>query len=265
LFYTLNRRAIQKETARQQAIQKEEARKADEELARQQAIQKEEARKADEKLARHQAVVSEQRRIMMELHDDLGGTLGSLFYTLDGYLLDQESGLPVSPDLELLKNTSNDAMKQLREVMRNNVARELPLPIFVRTLTEQARALAQASRLEWKLERDDVFPEVQLSGQKVHNALLIVKEALQNIRKHAAAKSFLLKVHLEGEYSDAMSVTLSDDGIGMKENNGGQRIDGSGNGLLNMQGRAEDLGGTLTISNPPEGGTTLRLLFPLEE
>ncbi|MFK8161025.1 MAG: sensor histidine kinase, partial [Lewinella sp.] len=247
LFYTLNRRAIQKETIRQQAIQKEEA------------------RKADEKLARHQAVVSEQRRIMMELHDDLGGTLGSLFYTLDGYLLDQESGFPVTPDLELLKNTSSDAMKQLREVMKNNVARELPLPIFVRTLTEQARAVAQASKLTWKLERDDVFPEIKLSGRQVHNALLIAKEALQNIRKHAKATSFVLRVQLEGEASETMSIQLTDDGVGMKENNDDQRTDGTGNGLINMRRRAEDLGGILIVEHPSEGGTSLQLRFPLEE
>lgn len=247
LFYSLNRRAIQKETARQQAIQKEEA------------------RKAEEKLARHQAVVSEQRRIMMELHDDLGGTLGTLFYTLDGYLLDKESGLPVAPDLELLKNTSSDAMKQLREVMKNNVARELPLPIFVRTLTEQARAVTQASKLTWKLERDDVFPETKLSGRQVHNALLIVKEALQNIRKHAKAASFTLKLQLEGETSETFSIKLTDDGIGLKESNDDQRTDGTGNGLLNMQRRAEDLGGTLTVEHPTSGGTSLQLRFPLEE
>lgn len=244
LFYALNRRAVRQETARQQAIQKEEA------------------RKADEKLARHQAVVSEQRRIMMELHDDLGGTLGSLFYTLDGYLLDQESGLPVAPDLELLKNTSSDAMKKLREVMKNNVAREMPLPVFVRTLTELARATAMSSRLNWKLVKDDHFPEWQLNGQQVHNTLLIVKEALQNIRKHAKATSFIFKLHLE---ASSLAITLADNGVGIKTAETDQRTDGTGNGLANMQRRADDLGGTLTITSPPDGGTRLELRFPLKE
>lgn len=246
LFYSLNRRAVHRETARQQAIQKEEA------------------RKADETLKRHQAVVSEQRRIMMELHDDLGGTLGSLFYTLDGYLLDKESGLPVQPDFELLKNTSGDALKQLREVMKNNIARELPLPVFIRTLTEQARMMASRSRLNWELEKDDLFPELQLSSRQVHNALLIVKEALQNIRKHAQASSFVLKMHLR-KPDEMLYITLTDDGTGMEEQTAlHQREDGTGNGLVNMRRRAEDLGGDLHLSTPPSGGTSLQLSFPLK-
>jgi len=244
-IYLFNRRAVEKEITRQQAIQKEEA------------------RKADEKLARHQAVVTEQRRIMRELHDDLGGTLGSLFYTLDGYLLDKESGLPVSPDLELLKNTSSDAMKKLQKVMKNNAVKDVPLPIFIRTLMEQARATARSYQLEWKVEKDDFFPEVLLKGQQVHNALLIVKEALQNIRKHAEATSFTLGLQLEGEASDTLSITLKDNGVGLKERPTAPRSDGSGNGLQNMQRRAEDLDGTLTLSTPPEGGTILQLRFPL--
>lgn len=247
LFYYLNRRAVQRETARQEALRREEA------------------RRSAETLARHRAVVSEQRRIMMELHDDLGGTLGSLFYTLDGYLLDQVSGLPVQPDFEQLKTTSGDAMKKLREVMKNNVSREMALPVFVRTLTEQARALATGNRLDWELEKDPQFPDLQLSSQQVHNALLIVKEALQNIRKHARATSFTLSIHLEDGPDNALSIVLTDNGVGLGEVPADHREDGTGNGLQNMHRRAEDLDGTLNIiTRPTTGGTRLSLSFPLK-
>ncbi|WP_175489347.1 ATP-binding protein [Neolewinella agarilytica] len=242
-FYYFNRRAVRRETERQQAIQKEQA------------------RQAAETLARHQAVVSEQRRIMMELHDDLGGTLGSLFYKLDGYLLDQESGLEINPDFEQLKNTSGEAMKKLREVMKSNVAKELPLPVFARKLVDMARASAQSARLEWTLERDDAFPEIELSSQQVHNALLIFKEALQNIRKHAKATSFSLRLHLDPD--NTFLISLTDDGIGMPSAAAAERHDGTGNGLHNMRRRAADLQGTLSITSPPAGGTVLQLHFPL--
>jgi len=246
-FFYSRRRAVRRETARQEVIRAEEA------------------RIAEEKLARHKAVVAEQRRIMMELHDDLGGTLGSLFYTLDGYLLDQESGLTVEPDFEMLKNASGDAMKQLREVMKSNVAREMSLPVFVRTLTEQARAMAISSRLEWELEKDSQFPQLQLSSQQVHNALLVSKEGLQNIRKHAKATSFSLKLHLQGTPDNLLSITLTDNGIGVGQLSTEHREDGTGNGLRNMQRRAKDLGGNLTISNLPEGGAQMKLSFPLKD
>lgn len=244
-FYYLARQAVRKETAKQEAIRKEDA------------------RKADENLKRHQAVVAEQRRIMMELHDDLGGTLGSLFYTLDGYLLDKESGLPIEPDFEMLKNASGEAMKQLREVMKNNVAKEMSLAIFIRTLTEQARAVATSSRMEWELEKDSQLPDLQLSSQQVHNALLLSKEALQNIRKHAKATSFTLSISVEEVPANTLTIILTDNGVGVANVNMEYRDDGTGNGLRNMYRRAEDLGGTLTIKNHPDGGTRMKLSFPL--
>lgn len=243
--YYLNRRAVRRETLRQEALREEEA------------------RKAAETLARHQAVVSEQRRIMMELHDDLGGTLGDLFFKLDGYLLEHESGLAVQPDFEHLKSTSGKAIKKLREVMKNNVAKPLSLPAFARKLTDMARQAALDGKLKWTLERDKTFPELELSSQQVHNALLVVKEALQNIRKHARAESFALHLHLEPEGAKAFTITITDDGVGMPEQPANEREDGTGNGLSNMQRRATNLSGRLNISTPASGGTSLQLRFPV--
>lgn len=152
-------------------------------------------------------------------------------------------------------------MKKLREVMKSNVAKELPLPVFARKLVDMARASAQSARLEWTLERDDAFPEIELSSQQVHNALLIFKEALQNIRKHAKATSFSLRLHLDPD--NTFLISLTDDGIGMPSAAAAERHDGTGNGLHNMRRRAADLQGTLSITSPPAGGTVLQLHFPL--
>lgn len=248
LVFYLNRLAVKRETTRQQLIQKEQA------------------RKAAETLARHQAVVTEQRRIMMELHDDLGGTLGSLFYTLDGYLLDKETGLPVEPDFELLKNTSGEAIKQLREVMKNNAAKEMSLNSFSLDIAERARLLAASANLQWKLERDEQFPEVRLSSHLVHNTSLIVKEALQNIRKHSEATFFTIRIKVEQGKQHNLVIELADNGQGISNTTTAEvRTDGTGNGLTNMQRRAASMDGELTISSLTGEGTTLRLRIPLTQ
>jgi signal transduction histidine kinase len=41
------------------------------------------------------------------------------------------------------------------------------------------------------------------------------------------------------------------------------RADGTGLGLASMHGRAEELGGTLTVAGRPAGGTRLRAALPL--
>ena len=59
--------------------------------------------------------------------------------------------------------------------------------------------------------------------------------------------------------ADAALLEIDDDGSGFDVESGR----GKGQGLGNLQGRAEALGGDLTIQSTPAQGTNVRLSIPL--
>jgi signal transduction histidine kinase len=86
-------------------------------------------------------------------------------------------------------------------------------------------------------------------------AYFIVSEALTNVLKHAHANKAKVTVHVEDR---RLQVEICDDGIGGADP---QR----GSGLIGLSDRVEALGGTLQLTSPTGGGTTLLIHLPVEE
>ncbi|SDS13450.1 GAF domain-containing sensor histidine kinase [Microlunatus soli] len=81
----------------------------------------------------------------------------------------------------------------------------------------------------------------------------VVREGLTNVVRHADAKRVTLRIEIA---AGELEIYLGDDGLGIADS-------GRRSGLANLRRRAEQHGGTLTISTPPGGGTTLSWIVPL--
>lgn len=81
----------------------------------------------------------------------------------------------------------------------------------------------------------------------------VLRESLTNVAKHAQASLVLADVTAD---ATQLSVTISDDGIGLS-------YPDRNSGLRNLSERATLRGGTLTLTNRPEGGLRLEWLIPL--
>jgi signal transduction histidine kinase len=83
---------------------------------------------------------------------------------------------------------------------------------------------------------------------------LVVSEALTNAAKHASASV----VNVELATHDAvLQLAIRDDGIGGAD-------PGQGSGLVGLSDRIEALGGTLQVTSPAGGGTTLLIEVPFQ-
>jgi signal transduction histidine kinase len=83
------------------------------------------------------------------------------------------------------------------------------------------------------------------------HTILIFKEAMHNILKHARAKRAELTYQMDG---NDIVIRLSDDGVGL---NSTRPMDGLG--LRSMHRRAGEIKGQLQISRDPTGGTLVSL------
>ncbi|VXC46210.1 sensor histidine kinase [Nocardioides sp. AX2bis] len=81
----------------------------------------------------------------------------------------------------------------------------------------------------------------------------VVREGLSNAARHARARQVAVSVEAD---PSTLVVTVADDGVGLGE--GSRR-----SGLDNLRVRAVRLGGTLTATTPPGGGTLLTWTVPL--
>jgi signal transduction histidine kinase len=92
------------------------------------------------------------------------------------------------------------------------------------------------------------------------NLFRIVQEALNNVEKHARARTVRLRLGLTGS---SILLSIRDDGRGFDP--GGckaPRRGGEGIGLMNMRERAASLGGTCEVESAPNKGTTITVRVP---
>ena len=79
------------------------------------------------------------------------------------------------------------------------------------------------------------------------------REAVSNAAKHTTATRLTVRAGIE---DDALAVSVTDNGHGGADENGGT-------GLRGLRERAEALGGQFSILSPDGGPTTLHLALPV--
>ena len=117
----------------------------------------------------------------------------------------------------------------------------------LQVVSQSAEALGFQPRLQFDGPIDAAVPEALVA-----DLLAVVREALANTAKHAAANS--VEVALSAR--DELVVEVTDDGTGI-----GTPTRASG--LANLRARAERHGGSLEVTDRSEGGTRLRWRVPL--
>ena len=84
--------------------------------------------------------------------------------------------------------------------------------------------------------------------------IIILKESVTNIVKHAAATRVTIEVALD---SKRLRLVIADNGAGF--HTGGER---HGHGLPGMRRRAQQLDGTVEVQSTPGVGTTITVSVP---
>ena len=97
----------------------------------------------------------------------------------------------------------------------------------------------------------------KLPVDRQRDLILMFKEALHNITRHAAATAVEIRLV---QSSARLSVALHDNGCGFDP-----AAATEGMGLTNLQRRAAKHGGTVRIDSAPAQGTTLTITLPVRD
>lgn len=199
-----------------------------------------------------QAQETERRRLARDIHDGISQRLVTLSFHLDaaGTLLSRgdagEARTQLARASELVGTTLDEARAAIG-ALRPPVLDDLGLAGALAALARDLPDLDVALDLDERRLPDHV--EVALYR--------IAQEALQNVRKHAAAGRVGLR---SGCDADGVRLEIADDGAGFAPPEGGSA---GGYGMASMRERAELIGGTVRIRSRPGTGTTVVVLAPV--
>jgi two-component system, NarL family, sensor histidine kinase DesK len=189
----------------------------------------------------HLAKVAERERIARDMHDVLGHTLSVIILKseLAGKLIDKEPERAKN-EIHDVEQTSRKALAEVRNTIRGYRVQSLCEEL------KQAKATLETAGVTVKAETE----QVKLTPAQESIAALIVREAVTNVVRHAAAQTCLLRL---SSLKDRCLIEIQDDGTG---SNGAE-----GNGLRGMRERIVALGGTLERVSGK--GTKLTIQFPI--
>lgn len=202
--------------------------------------------------AEQMAVFEDRDRIAKDLHDLV---IQRLYAT--GMSLQGATSLITSPEVAERVSRSVDALDDtIREIRSAIFALQThpdakPASLRARVLyvaQEMASALGYAPSLQLDGALDTMVPD-----EIAEHMLTALREALSNAARHSGAAHVDVRVSATGP---DLVLTVADDGVGIPP--GGRR-----SGLRNLEHRAQNLGGSLTIETGDSQGTKLIWSVPL--
>ena len=203
------------------------------------------------RLSREAGTAAERERLAREIHDTLAQGFTSVVTLAQAI----ESEVDTDPaaarrHAELAARTARDNLAEARAMVAALAPADLAAGSLVDAVRRQADRLADETGLAVRYEVDGSLPPIGMAREVV--LLRGAQEALNNVRRHAAASSVGVRLSV---VDDAVRLSVCDDGRGFEPDG----VDGFG--LRGMRSRAEQVGGTLSVRSGP-GGTELTLEVP---
>jgi PAS domain S-box-containing protein len=194
-------------------------------------------------------VLSERQRLQRDLHDSVSQKLYGLVAISEAAQAALEAGSKINPSQILAKmgDHARQAVKEMRLFLYEMQPVDLEKEGLVSVLNHRLAAVEGRADIKVRLLADE---NISLSKNNEIALYFIAQEALNNILKHAHAKSVSIILK---KTRKKIILEILDDGIGFDM----KKVDGGGFGLRNMRERVSQIGGILKITSKPRDGTKI--------
>jgi len=201
------------------------------------------------------AIERERLRISQDMHDDIGSILTRVSILSDVGQSDTDSAR-APQQFERIGTQVRAAVVALDEIVWATNPGDDNLPRFAEYVGRFADECFENTPMRCWQEVPTDLPKLPLRADIRHNVFLAVKEALNNVLKHADATEVWLRLKLT---DSSVRVEVEDNGRGFTTD----ATPATGNGLRNMQSRLTECGGRAELVSAPGKGTRIRFIFPL--
>jgi len=199
----------------------------------------------------------ERKYLSRELHDQVGQMLTGLRMELAALARNQSDGASevsrrITRGKEIVEETLG-IVRNIAMLLRPSMLDDFGLAPALAWLVKE---VSRSSGIEISSEIDplvDTLPDA-------HRTCIyrVVQEALTNASRHSGARTIRITLKRDGEW---VHVSISDDGRGFDP----ATLNRKGLGLLGMEERVREFGGTTRISSSPGRGTGIQIQLPQPE
>ena len=208
-----------------------------------------------EQLRQRHALEAERARIARDIHDDLGARLTKISLLSSLTERDLKDPRKAAEHINEISGAVREVTTSLDEVVWAVEPRNDTLDNLATYLCQYTEAFLGGTDIRCRLKVPALLPSVSLPSTVRHAVFMVVKEALNNVAKHARARTAWLSLSFE---SGRLTILVEDDGRGFDA----ATVE-RGNGLDNMSARVGRLGGEIRFENRQDGGSRVAFSIPL--
>jgi ligand-binding sensor domain-containing protein/two-component sensor histidine kinase len=196
-----------------------------------------------------------RRQVALDLHDEVGSGLSQIA------MLNEVAKRGASEGGTALLDESAGLARSLRESMSDIVWAVDPHRDSAADLAQRMRQTAfnllesDGLLLDFTAPDDRRLAALPMGPDRRRHVLLLFKEAVTNVARHARASRVRVALRLE---DGALHLLVEDDGVGFDT-----AADASGHGLVSMRNRARELRVELLVRSAPGKGTRIEIAVPL--
>ena len=145
-------------------------------------------------LEQQHALEKERSRIARDMHDEIGARLTQISFLCELVKRDLDHPAEARKDLDRMSGAAREVIKGLEEIVWTVNPKHDSLDDLATYLTRYAQEFFQGSPIACTLDIPLQLPAMPLSADVRHNLFLAVKEALNNIVKHAGASAVKIQL-----------------------------------------------------------------------
>src|SRR5690606_18140076 len=195
-----------------------------------------------------------RENIAKDLHDEISSTLTSIKILSEVSEKKLENEKPeISEFLTQITEQSSQAQQSISDIVWSVNPENDTLENMVIRMREYLIQTLENKNIQTHFNIDETLLQTNLDMEKRRDFLLLFKEAINNIAKHAQATQVTVNLQKKNE---GILLRILDDGIGFEVDRMHSR-----NGLKNMKSRAKSMHGELNLVSKSGNGTQLELFL----
>lgn len=196
----------------------------------------------------------ERSRIGRELHDGIGGMLSAINMNLNA-IQKRHPDITGMKELNAISRMLDDTSTEVRKTAHNLMPDVLIRHSLKEALIIYCEHLDTNSDLQIDLQ---IYGNLERLGKGNQLTLYrIIQELMQNIIRHACATHAVIQIM---QHEEKLSITVEDNGIGFNKDK-----KDTGYGLQNLEFRVRALKGEVSIMSSQNKGTTVYMVFEVEQ